>query len=136
MEQFKTEVDDLLQETRVFESPQIFKIHANVKTNAFNQQAALDRIAFWEQCALRLEWFKKWDKPLIWEKPFAKWFVGGKLNASYNCLDRHIKANLGKKTALLWEGENNDERVLTYEDVYLECFFLDAGAFGRKIYVA
>ncbi len=120
MEQFKTEVDDLLQETRVFESPQIFKIHANVKTNALNQQAAVDRIAFWEQCALRLEWFKKWDKPLVWEKPFAQWFVGGKLNASYNCLDRHIKANLGKKTAFLWEGENGDERVLTYENVYLE----------------
>ena len=59
MEQFKTEVDDLLQETRVFESPQIFKIHANVKTDALDRQAAADRVAFWEQCALRLEWSKK-----------------------------------------------------------------------------
>ncbi len=120
MDPLKTEVDDLLHETRVFEPPQIFKIHANIKNTALEHQAKADPIAFWEQCALRLEWFKKWDKVLVWEKPFAQWFVGGKLNASYNCLDRHIKANLGKKTALLWEGENNDRRTLTYEEVYLE----------------
>ena len=63
---------------------------------------------------------KPWKQALIWEKPFAKWFVGGKINASYNCLDRHIKANLGNKTALIWEGENGDEKTFSYAESYLE----------------
>ncbi len=61
-----------------------------------------------------------WKQALVWEKPFAKWFVGGKINASYNCLDRHIKANLGNKTALIWEGENGDEKTFSYAESYLE----------------
>ncbi len=120
MEHLKTEVDDLLQETRVFEPSSLFRQHANIKNNNLYEESKKDRVAFWEKCALRLDWFKKWDRALVWNSPFAQWFVGGKLNASYNCLDRHLKANLGKKTALIWEGENGDERVLTYEEVYLE----------------
>ncbi len=116
----KTEVDDLLHEDRVFEPPLVFKNNANVKDHSLYKQAQKNRVMFWEQCAKRLHWSKPWSKALQWDKPFAKWFVGGKLNASYNCLDRHIKANFGKKTAILWEGENGDERKLTYEEVYLE----------------
>ena len=71
---------------------------------------------FGKQCAKKLEWSTPWKQALVWEKPFAKWFVGGKINASYNCLDRHIKANLGNKTALIWEGENGDEKTFTYAE--------------------
>jgi acetyl-CoA synthetase len=120
MSDLKTEVDDLLQETRQIEASQIFKNLANIKNNSLYELAKIDRIAFWETCAKKLDWYKLWDKALEWDKPFAKWFVGGKLNASYNCLDRHIKANLGKKTAFMWEGENGDEKKLSYEDVYLQ----------------
>ena len=116
----KIELDDLLREDRVFEAPQLFKSQANVKTTDLHEQARQDRLGFWAQCAKKLEWYKPWDKVLQWDKPFAQWFIGGKLNASYNCLDRHLKANLGKKTAIFWEGENGDERKLTYEEVYLE----------------
>ncbi len=120
MEPLKTEVDDLLQETRILEPSPLFCNLANIKNNSLYEVAQKDPVSFWEQCAKRLDWFKPWDKALVWDKPFAKWFVGGKINASYNCLDRHLKANLGKKTALLWEGENGDQRTFTYEAVYLE----------------
>ncbi len=120
MDDFKVEIDDLFHENRHIEPPQSFKNLANYKNEDLYAQAKENRISFWESCAARLEWFKPWDKALQWEKPFAKWFVGGKINASYNCLDRHIKAQLGKRIALIWEGENGDEKKLTYEDVYLE----------------
>ncbi len=120
MEDYKSEVDDLLHENRHFEPPQIFKSLANIKNNDLYDDAKKDRVAFWEQCAKRLDWFRPWDTALEWDKPFSKWFVGGKINASYNCLDRHIKNQLGKKIALLWEGENGDQKKLTYEEVYLE----------------
>ena len=86
----------------------------------YTHKAKTDRVAFWEQCAKKLEWSTPWKQALVWDKPFAKWFVGGKINASYNCLDRHIKANLGNKTALIWEGENGDEKTFTYAESYLE----------------
>ncbi len=120
MDPIHIEVDDLLQETRVFEPSQIFQNKSNIKDNSLYEQAKSDRISFWEQCAKKLTWFRPWDKALVWDRPFAQWFVGGKLNASYNCLDRHLKANLGKKIALLWEGENGDQRSFTYEEAYLE----------------
>jgi len=120
MDQFKSEVDDLLQETRVFQVPALFHSLANIKDDSLYIKAKTDRVAFWELCAKRLEWFAPWKEALVWDKPFAKWFVGGKINASYNCLDRHIKANLGNKTALIWEGENGDEKSFTYAESYLE----------------
>ena len=120
MDDFKSEVDDLLTENRIFEAPQFFKTHANIKDNQLYLKASKDRIGFWEECAKQLDWFEPWKDALVWQKPFAKWFVGGKINASYNCLDRHIKNNLGKRTAIFWEGENGNERVLTYEELYLE----------------
>jgi len=120
MDQFKTEVDDLLHETRVFQVPDLFQHLANIKNDSLYLKAQADRVAFWEECAKKLEWSHPWDKALVWDKPFAKWFIGGKINASYNCLDRHIKANLGNKTALIWEGENGDEKTFSYMDSYLE----------------
>ncbi len=117
---FKTEVDDLLHETRVFQVPSLFHNLANIKNDSLYAKAKTDRVAFWEECAKKLHWTTPWKQALIWEKPFAKWFVGGKINASYNCLDRHIKANLGNKTALIWEGENGEERTFSYAESYLE----------------
>jgi len=120
MEEFKTEVDDLFQETRTFQVPSLFHNLANVKNNSLYEKAQADRVSFWEECAKKLDWSATWKQALVWDKPFAKWFVGGKINASYNCLDRHIKANLGNKTALIWEGENGDEKTFTYAESYLE----------------
>ncbi|MBF0489591.1 MAG: acetate--CoA ligase [Candidatus Omnitrophica bacterium] len=114
----KTEVDDLFHESRRFEPSEIFKSHANYKDIKIYQDANHDRLKFWEDCARRLEWFVPWTKTLQWDRPFAQWFVGGRINASYNCLDRHIKANMGNKVAFYWEGENGDTQILTYQDVY------------------
>ena len=72
------------------------------------------------QQARKLDWFKPWDKVLEWNPPHAKWFVGGKLNVSYNCLDRHIKNGLRNKAAIIWEGEPGEQRTLTYWDLYRE----------------
>ena len=75
---------------------------------------------FWEGWARQLDWFKPWKKALEWKAPNAKWFVGGKLNVSYNCLDRHINTARRTKAALIWEGEPGDTRTLTYWDLYRE----------------
>ncbi|MCK4882880.1 MAG: acetate--CoA ligase [Candidatus Omnitrophica bacterium] len=108
----------LLEENRVFKPNDAFKKNANVQDESIYEEAKNDREGFWAKQAECLEWFKKWDKVLEWNVPFSKWFVGGKLNASYNCLDRHIKAGKGSKTAILWEGEEGEKRTLTYDDVY------------------
>ncbi len=114
----KTEVDVLWSDTRLLKPSSEFKSQANLQNISIYQEAKQDRLKYWEECARRLDWFKLWDNVLEWDKPFAKWFVGGKLNACYNCLDRHIKANKGSKVAIYWEGENGDAQVLTYQDVY------------------
>ena len=76
--------------------------------------------AYWAEQARQLDWFKTWDKVLRWEPPFAKWFVGGVLNACYNCVDRHVKTWKKDKAAILWEGEPGDSRILTYHTLYRE----------------
>ncbi len=115
----KDTVKALLVENRVFPPRAEFKGQVDIKDAAIYAEAAKDREAFWAGCAAKLDWFKKWDTVLEWEAPFAKWFVGGKLNASYNCLDRHIKNGLGQKTAIIWEAESEGEqRILSYDDVY------------------
>ncbi len=116
--QCKTEVDVLWSEEKTLQPPENFKNRANVKDPVIYRQAFQDRLKFWEECARRLDWYQPWDKVLEWNSPFAKWFIGGKLNASYNCLDRHIEAHLGKKIAIYWEGENGNTKALTYQDVY------------------
>ncbi len=79
-----------------------------------------DRERFWSEQARQLDWYRTWDKVLEWNPPFAKWFVGGMLNASYNALDRHLKTWRRNKAALIWEGEPGEQRVLTYYDMFRE----------------
>jgi acetyl-CoA synthetase len=116
-----TAIDALLQETRVFPPSDEFVKRANISDPAVYDEAARDFEAFWakhaEQC---LHWFEKWHTTLEWNPPYAKWFIGGKLNACYNCVDRHAQTWRRTKAALIWEGEPGDERVLTYGDLHRE----------------
>jgi acetyl-CoA synthetase len=106
---------NLLREERRFEPPADLAANANLKAEAYDAAAA-DREGFWAQQAERLSWSKKWDRVLDWDNPpFAKWFVGGELNASYNCVDRHVENGKGDKVAIHWVGEpEGDARDLTY----------------------
>jgi acetyl-CoA synthetase len=113
-------IEVLLQERRSFPPPKSFKKSANMRTHALFAKARKDPKAFWAQAAKELEWFKPWKKVLEWDSPWAKWYIGGKLNASYNCIDRHLTNGRGNKAAIIWEGEPGDERVLTYRDVWRE----------------
>ncbi|MGI5211570.1 acetate--CoA ligase [Plantactinospora sp. CA-290183] len=108
---------NLLQETRQFPPPAELAAAANVTAAAYDE-AAEDRLAFWERQAGRLAWAREWDQVLDWSNPpFAKWFVGGQLNVAYNCLDRHVEAGHGDRVAIHWEGEPGDSRSLTYADL-------------------
>src|SRR3954454_13795648 len=107
-------LDALLHETRRFEPPPELAAQANAKPGLYGE-AATDRIAFWEKQAEWLRWEQKWDTALEWELPYAKWFVGGKLNAAVNCLDRHVEAGFGDKVAYHWVGDGEREtRDVTY----------------------
>jgi acetyl-CoA synthetase len=108
-------LSNLLKEDRRFEPPADIAENANLKEEAY-ERAAQDPEAFWAEAAERLSWDQKWDRVLDWDdRPFAKWFVGGKLNAAYNCLDRHVEAGHGDKVAFHWVGEPvDDERTITY----------------------
>jgi acetyl-CoA synthetase len=109
-------LSNLLKENRRFEPPPELAEAANVKADAY-EQANADRLAYWAEQAERLTWAKKWDTVLDWQPPFAKWFVGGQLNAAYNCVDRHVEAGKGDKVAFHWEGEPGDTRTITYADL-------------------
>jgi acetyl-CoA synthetase len=108
-------LSNLLKEDRRFDPPAQIAEHANLKEEAY-ERAASDREAFWAEQAERLDWAQKWERVLDWDDaPFAKWFVGGRLNASYNCVDRHVEAGRGDKVALHWVGEPlDDTRDITY----------------------
>ena len=100
--------------------PPEFAAHANAG-EALYREAADDRLAFWGRQADRLSWATPFTDVLDWsEAPFAKWFVGGRLNVSYNCVDRHVEAGLGDRVAIQWEGEPGDSRALTYRDLQTE----------------
>jgi acetyl-CoA synthetase len=113
-------IDVLLKEKRSFSPPPKIKRAAHVKNTGVFARARKDPKRFWAEAAKNLEWFKPWKKVLEWNCPWAEWFVGGKLNASYNCLDRHVRGERKNKAAIIWEGEPGDERVLTYRDVWRE----------------
>ena len=113
-------IEVLLDEKRNFPPPKQFKKSAHAKSQSVFSSARKNPQAFWAKAAKELEWFKPWKKVLEWDSPWAKWFVGGKINASYNCLDRHVKTERKNKAAIIWEGEPGDERVLTYRDVWRE----------------
>ncbi len=104
----------LLQEGRTFPPPEEFRRQANIRDVKVYEEAQRDLEGFWGAQAERLDWFKRWDKALEWNAPWAKWFVGGKLNAAYNCVDRHARSERRNKAAILWEGEPGDSRVLTF----------------------
>src|SRR3954451_21292564 len=106
--------------TRRFPPPEELAAQANVGPEVY-EEAAHDRLVFWEKQARRLSWDKEWDQVLDWSNPpFAKWFVGGKLNVAYNCLDRHVEAGHGDQVAYHWEGEPGDTRTLTYAELTTE----------------
>jgi len=117
-------IDSILQESRVFEPPKEFSQQAHVKSTAeyerLYKEAAEDPEKFWAEIANELHWFKPWDKVLEWDVPWAKWFVGGRFNLSYNCLDRHVQTWRKNKAAIIWEGEPGDSRTYTYQQLWLE----------------
>jgi acetyl-CoA synthetase len=113
-------IQALLKEDRKFRPPKEFVKRALIKSESVYREAAKNPVRFWEQRAKELAWFKPWKKALEWKPPYAKWFVGGKVNVSYNCLDRHVQGPRRTKAALIWEGEPGDTRTLTYWDLYRE----------------
>ena len=112
-------LSNLLAEDRTFRPSEEFIAQANINNSAY-KESEVDRIAFWEKQAKRLDWFETWHTPLKWEPPFAQWFIGGKLNASYNCLDRHVLHGLGERVALIFEGEPGDSKEITYRELLSE----------------
>jgi acetyl-CoA synthetase len=120
-----TNIESVLHEERVFPPPPEFAARAHVKSleelEALRREASDAPEAFWARMAeAELHWFKKWDTVLKWEAPHAEWFVGGKLNAAYNCLDRHLQTWRRNKAAIVWEGEPGEQRTLTYGQLHRE----------------
>jgi acetyl-CoA synthetase len=118
-------IESILQEKRLFQPPAEFSQKAHIKSleeyQALYDKAKADPQAFWAELATQeLDWFQKWDAVLDWQPPFAKWFVNGKINISYNCLDRHLTTWRKNKAALIWEGEPGDSRTLTYAQLHRE----------------
>ncbi|TMK66659.1 MAG: acetate--CoA ligase, partial [Actinobacteria bacterium] len=108
-------IESLLAEGRTFRPPPEFKARAQIVSTDVYDEADRDVEGFWAREAARLvDWYEEWHTILEWDLPFAKWFVGGKLNASYNCLDRHVAAGHGDQVAYHWEGEPGDTRTITY----------------------
>ncbi len=117
-------ITSVLKETRQFPPPPEFVARAHIKSPAEYEQlwkrADQDPEGFWAEQAEKLHWFTRWNQVLVWNEPHAQWFVGGRLNVSYNCLDRHLDGPRKNKTAIIWEGEPGDTRVLSYQDLHRE----------------
>jgi len=111
--------DALLTEEREFPPSSSFMAKANISDDSIYEIARKDPEGYWASWAEQLDWETPWTKILEWNPPHAKWFVGGRLNASYNCLDRHLDKN-GEKTAIIWEGEPGDTRRYTYRELHAE----------------
>jgi acetyl-CoA synthetase len=118
------DIDSTLRENRVFPPPPEFSAKAHIKSleqyESLYKESIQDPEKFWARVAGDLHWFKTWDKVLDWDLPWAKWFVGGKLNLCYNCVDRHALGARASKTALIWEGEPGEVRRLTYAELHVE----------------
>ncbi len=115
-----SDIDVLLQETRSFPPSDDFRAAAIVRDSRLHEEASRDPVAFWSSESRELDWMTPWTTALEWKPPHAKWFLGGKLNASTNCVDRHIHGQRRNKAALIWEGEPGDRRTFTYWDLYRE----------------
>ncbi|MEO8647726.1 MAG: acetate--CoA ligase [Acidobacteriota bacterium] len=117
-------IESILTEARIFPPPADFASAARVKSfdeyERMYKNAESDPEAFWAAQAEELHWFKTWDKVLEWNEPFAKWFVGGRLNVSYNCLDRHLETWRRNKAAIIWEGETGEVKTITYQQLHVE----------------
>ncbi|TAM86610.1 acetate--CoA ligase [bacterium] len=122
LDQHQQAIEALFAENRTFPPSEDFKKRAQWNDPKISEIAAKDPDAFWASQAERLDWYQKWHTVLKWDDKtkIARWFDGGKLNASYNCLDRHVKSGHGKQVAYYWEGEPGDARTLTYEDMLKE----------------
>ncbi len=119
-----THIISLLKEQRVFRPDPEFSKRAHISSleayDSVSKRASEDPEAFWADIASQLHWFAPWNKVLEWEMPFAKWFVGGKTNLSYNCIDRHLSTARKNKVAILWEGEPGEVRALSYQMLHYE----------------
>ena len=113
-------IEALLAEGRRFDPPPEFAAKATIRDRSLYDEASRDPEAFWARVARDLHWFQPWTRVLEWTAPYARWFVGGRTNLSYNCLDRHVTGGRRTKAAIIWEGEPGDERVLTYGDLHRE----------------
>ncbi len=117
-------LETILREHRVFPPPEEFAKQAHIKSLAeyqkMYQRSVTDPEGFWADAARELHWFRPWTKVLDWNLPWAKWFVGGKINLCYNCVDRHVMNGLADKTAILWEGEPGEVRKLTFGELHAE----------------
>ncbi len=124
VDQQSTNIDSILQEQRKFECPPEFARQAHMKSleeyERLYKESIDDPDKFWSRIAGELHWFKKWDKVLEWNCPWAKWFVGGEINLSYNCLDRHVTTRRKNKAAIIWESEPGEVRTLTYQQLHRE----------------
>jgi len=117
-------IESVLKERRVFKPRSAFSRWAHIKSlkeyKKLAQTAESKPEAFWAKVAGELHWFKKWKKVLQWDPPFAKWFIGGKINIAYNCIDRHLQTWRRNKAAIIWEGEPGDTRTLTFQELHRE----------------
>ncbi len=120
----QSNIDSILKESRRFEPTKSFSDAAHIKGleeyERIYREAESDPEKFWGRVARELHWFQTWDKVLEWDAPWAKWFVGGRINLSYNCLDRHVSTSRRNKAALIWEGEPGEIRTLTYQQLLTE----------------
>lgn len=132
-----SQIDTVMHEDRLFAPPAEFAAEARIKSlveyQALWDRAAADPPTFWAELAREeLHWFEPFTQSLQWNEPYAEWFVGGKTNASYNCLDKHVAEGRGDRTAIIWEGEPGDQRTLTYAELLQEvCKFANClGSLG------
>lgn len=123
----ESQLESLLEEKRVFPPDSKFVQNATINNDKLFQEANKDLIDFWEKRAHELDWIKPWDKVLTGQFPDCKWFLGGKINVSYNCLDRHLKTQVKNKAALIWEGEPGEMKTLTYQQLHREVCLLANG---------
>ena len=117
-------IESLLKEQRVFPPSPEFSKHAHIHSlevyDSITKRATEDPEGYWADIAAELHWFEPWKKVLEWDSPFAKWFVGGKTNIAFNCIDRHLSSATKNKVAILWEGEPGDVRALSYQMLHYE----------------